>query len=106
MLDKSAVVSRSALRKFSGRPPLRTALWVNLFQVSGDQCAVGGSTINNERASLPGLPDKHGVSFVLSDLPISFSVAREPGSRQLPKREREREKRPNRTCEGEQRLMG
>lgn len=37
---------------------------------------------------LPGVPYKHGISFVLSDLPISFIVARKPESRQLPGREK------------------
>lgn len=36
----------------------------------------------------PAFPDKHGMSFVPSDAPISFIVARKPEKgRQLPERE-------------------
>lgn len=45
-----------------------------------------------ETAPLSGLPDKHDISFVLSDLPISFIVVRKLESRQFA-REREREKK-------------
>lgn len=63
----------------------------NLVPSNGDQHSVGGSTINNETAPYPGVPDKHGISFVLSDLPISFIVVRKPESRQLPGRERKKD---------------
>lgn len=73
----------------------------NLVPSSGDQHGVGGSTINNEKAPLPSVPDKHGISFVLSDLPIAFIVVRKLESRQLPGERGGEKKRPSRTCEGE-----
>lgn len=61
----------------------------NLVPSRGDQRDVGGSTINNQTAPLPSVPDKHGISFVLSDLPISFAVERKPESRRLPRRKKQ-----------------
>lgn len=49
----------------------------NLVPSSGDQRGVGGSTINNRTAPLRGAPDKHGISFVLSNLLFSFNAERE-----------------------------
>lgn len=95
MLDKSAVVNRSAQRKIAWNGSVG-----NLVPSSRDQHSVGGGAINYENRLLyPAFADKHGISFVLSDLPISFIVVRKAGKQTIA---REREKRPNRTCEGEE----
>lgn len=45
---------------------------------------MGNSAVScNETAPLPGLPDKHDVSLVLSQLPISFIIVRKLESRQF-----------------------
>lgn len=64
---------------------------------SGDRPGSAGSTINYETDDFPGLPDKHGISFVLSDLPIFIHFSEKAGKQTIAG---ERKKRPNMTCEG------